>query len=198
MDSPLLRRDDADTMEDAPGRPARSLHRLGVHFSSASTEHYTPPAIIEAVIACLGSIDLDPCSNSHHRPRVPARWHFTREDDGLGQPWEGRVFMNPPYGRVIDRWVDKLVNEYRAGRTTAAVALLPGRIDTRWFARLRDFPWCAVRGRLTFLGGANAAPFPSTLHYLGPDAAAFVRSFRVFGDVWQRVISEDDEDARLF
>src|SRR5262245_21924087 len=160
MNSAMFRHDGDEIVAReacAPGRPVRHRHRLGVHFSSASAEHYTPLDILSAVVACLGGIDLDPCGNSHDRPHVPARRHFTTADDGLGQRWDGRVFMNPPYGRVIDRWVAKLVNEYREERTTAAVALLPGRIDTRWFARLREFPWCAVRGRLTFLGSANAA-----------------------------------------
>jgi hypothetical protein len=30
---------------------------------------------------------------------VPARKIYTKEDDGLVQPWSGTVFMNPPFGR---------------------------------------------------------------------------------------------------
>ena len=33
-------------------------------LSHESTEHYTPQYILDAVIACMGAIDLDPCSNS--------------------------------------------------------------------------------------------------------------------------------------
>jgi len=106
-------------------------HRLAVHFSSASDEWLTPPHIIARVVQVLGAIDLDPCSNDHGAPNVPAARHFTAADDGLAQPWVGRVFMNSPYGRSIGRWVDKLVGEYEAGRVTQAIALLPARTQCR-------------------------------------------------------------------
>lgn len=32
-------------------------------LSHESTEHYTPQYLFNAVIACMGAIDLDPCSN---------------------------------------------------------------------------------------------------------------------------------------
>src|SRR3954468_20523329 len=61
----------------------------------ATDDWYTPPDIFDA----LGMIfDLDPCSpGSAHW--VPARKIYTKEDDGLVQPWSGMVFMNPPFGR---------------------------------------------------------------------------------------------------
>ena len=56
-------------------------------LSHASTEHYTPQYILDAVIACMGAIDLDPCSNSKEIPNVPAARHYTIRDNGLVQPW---------------------------------------------------------------------------------------------------------------
>jgi len=41
-------------------------------LSHESTEHYTPQYILDAVIVCMGAIDLDPCSNSREIPNVPA------------------------------------------------------------------------------------------------------------------------------
>jgi len=41
-------------------------------LSHESTEHYTPQYILGAVIACMGAIHLDPASNSHEIPNVPA------------------------------------------------------------------------------------------------------------------------------
>ena len=54
-----------------------------VLLSHESTEHYTPQYILDAVIACMGTIDLDPRSNNREIPNVPAARHFTARDNGL-------------------------------------------------------------------------------------------------------------------
>lgn len=164
---------------------AAQSDRLSVHYSSESPEWYTPPEIVERVIRCLGAIDLDPCSNSG-APNIPAALHFTESDDGLLQEWQGRIYMNPPYGRPIVGWVEKLCGEYRAGRVSAAVALVPARTDTTWFQMLRDAAMCFIDGRLKFSGHDNAAPFPSAAAYLGDDIAAFADAFDGAGDIWVR------------
>lgn len=163
-----------------------NARKLKVHHSSKSVEHYTPREIIEAAVACLGSIDLDPCSNDG-KPNVPARRHYTAADDGLSKEWRGSVYMNPPYGDEIDRWVTKLCDEHEAGRVTEAIALVPSRTDTQWFAKLRDYVCCFVTGRLTFLGNDDPAPFPSAVFYLGDDYGKFYAHFAGLGDIWQRV-----------
>lgn len=159
---------------------------LAVHYSSESAEWYTPPEIIARVVLVLGGIDLDPCSNSSGEPNVSASQRFTVSDDGLSHPWEGRVYMNPPYGRVIDAWAEKLVSEYHAGRTTQAIALVPARVDTDWFRRFRDFAICFIDGRLKFSGHVNSAPFPSAVVYLGGDIDRFHDAFSDLGDIWVR------------
>jgi len=135
----------------------------------------------------MDEIDLDPCSNSHETPNVPAAMHYTAEDDGLAQEWRGRVYMNPPYGREIGAWVSKLVESYMLGDVTHAIALLPARTDTQWFAKLRNYPVCFVTGRLTFVGNDDPAPFPSAVFYLGDDIAQFYYAFSELGDIWQRI-----------
>jgi len=151
-------------------------------MSTGNGDWQTPPEVIERVIAVLGAIDLDPCSNSHDDPNVPAAKHFTEEDDGLAQEWRGRVYMNPPYGRVIGKWVEKLVEEFEAGRVTQAIALVPARTDTRWFKRFRAFPRCFVQGRLKFVGAAAGAPFPSAIIGVGVSVEALAEGFGDIGD----------------
>lgn len=163
--------------------PARS-----VHFSSNSVQWYTPPHVIERVRRSLGSIELDPCAEAEKS--VPALNHFTEEDNGLKHEWWGTVYMNPPYGKGdkgIVPWVRKLTEEYESGRVTAALALVPARTDTAWFAMLRDYPRCFIRGRLKFSGYDNSASFPSAAFYLGDDEPAFIEAFKDLGDIFRRV-----------
>jgi hypothetical protein len=90
----------------------------------------------------------------------------------------------------IDPWIAKLVAEVRASRVERAIALVPARIDTAWWQRLRDYIWCAIDGRLTFVGNRDAAPFPSAVVYLDGDGCGygdFYRAFAQFGDIWQRI-----------
>ena len=168
------------------GRDQRSRRGARGLFTSASCEWYTPAVIVDRAVALLGAIDLDPCSNSHEQPNVPAAEHYTRAENGLERPWRGRVYMNPPYGRAIQAWVKKLVEEYESGNVTEAVALLPARTDTRWFQLLRGRPVCLVRGRLRFSGCPNPAPFPSALAYFGRRPDAFRQAFGDLGDTWER------------
>ena len=78
---------------------------IGSHQSPVmqKDEWLTPPAIIEA----LGPFDVDPCSPIK-RPWPTAKRHYTIEDNGLEQEWEGRVWLNPPYGRQVEAWLRKL------------------------------------------------------------------------------------------
>ena len=159
----------------------------GIHFRSDSQEWYTPKEVIEAVIATLGRIDLDPCSNDTESPNVPAAAHFTREDDGLAKEWFGRVFMSPPYGTQLPRWTSKLLKEYESGRVEEAVTLVPSRTDTEWFRSLRAFPRCFIQGRLRFNEHRNGAPFPSMAVHLGPSHERFASAFSTFGDIYRLV-----------
>lgn len=156
-----------------------------VHFMSESDEWYTPEGIIRCVLDAFGEIDLDPCSNSQDCPNVPAKRHFTVLDNGLSQPWFGRIYMNPPYGREIVEWVSYLCNQKAIGNVTEAIALVPSRTDTQWFRSLKKFPRCFIWGRLMFSGQENSAPFPSMAVYLGDNVERFAQAFGNIGDVYQ-------------
>ena len=178
-------------------RPAPKRKRSPL-FTSASQEWYTPPEVVALVQGFLGGIDLDPCSNSHEQPWVPALRHFTKEDDGLAHSWSGKVFVNPPY-HDAEKWVRKLLAEHASGRVTEALLLVPARPDTVWSSLLRDLPRCYLKGRLKFIPGdavpekkrKNGATAGSALYYLGgyPEhfADVFGRGPDRLGDVFVRV-----------
>ena len=85
-------------------------------------EWLTPPEIIKA----CGEFDLDPCAPIV-RPWDTARQHFTVQDDGLSQPWHGRVWCNPPFGREAIKWLRRMA-EHGNG-----IALIPARTETVMF-----------------------------------------------------------------
>jgi phage N-6-adenine-methyltransferase len=149
-------------------------------MTSDDVEWYTPPHIREAVVSALGGrVDLDPCADPGKS--FPAAEHFTEADNGLVKPWVGRVYMNPPYGRTIERWTTKLRDEMTSGWTTEAVALLPARMDTRWWHELAPPHVCFIRGRLRFSGYDQSAPFPSVAVYFGKSPERFRDAFAHLG-----------------
>lgn len=179
--------DELDRKIHAAKQANPKVNGMAVHFSSETPEHYTPAIVVDAVLKCLGAIDLDPCSNSSTAPNIPADAHYTQEDNGLRQRWAGRVYMNPPYGREISEWVQKLVDAYETGAVPSAIALVPARTDTQWWQTLRDYPVCFVSGRLKFGNSENSAPFPSAIFYLGTEIDRFYYAFQSLGDIWQRI-----------
>lgn len=154
-------------------------------YTSDSCEWYTPQNVIDTTIQVLGKIDLDPCSNSSIQPNIPAAKHFTKDVNGLSKNWIGKVYMNPPYGREIKEWIEKLYQEFSDGNISEAIALVPSRTDTNWFYILREFPRCFIKGRLNFSQSDNSAPFPSVVFYLGKNEPKFKEHFTHLGDVFK-------------
>ncbi len=113
-----------------------------IHFSSATVEWETPQWLFDELAWTYGGFTLDPCATTAN---AKCARFFTRSDDGLSQRWEGKVFVNPPYGRAIGRWVRKAFEESLEG--TLVVCLRPARTDTRWWQEY------AKRGQVWFLRG---------------------------------------------
>jgi phage N-6-adenine-methyltransferase len=159
--------------------------------SSNSNEWYTPARYVEAARRVLGNIDLDPASCAAANATVGAARYLTEEEDGLAHPWAGRVWMNPPYGRLVGEFVAKLVDEYTAGNVTAAVALLNANsVGTSWFERLWDGVLCFTRGRINFENGeghaANSPTHGTAFVYFGPHPERFAGGFSRFGVIARR------------
>lgn len=103
----------------------------------------TPPELLEQ----LGVFDLDPCAAPAPRPWPTAAEHIALPRDGLIEPWHGRVWLNPPYGKYTHLWMKRLA-EHNHG-----TALIFARTETTMF---RETVWrhaSAVKflsGRLHF------------------------------------------------
>lgn len=126
-------------------------------MSSETDEWHTPPELF-ALLDSEFHFTLDVASTDAN---ALCEAHYTRETDGLKQPWAGSVWCNPPYGREIGAWMRKAAETDMGG---VIVCLIPARTDTAWW---HEYVTQAsevrfIRGRLHF-SGAKAAPFPSAI-----------------------------------
>ena len=92
----------------------------------------TPRWILDA----LGPFDLDPCA-ADPRPWDCAKNNLTER--GLITPWNGRVWLNPPFDRYhVADWVRTLA------RHDCGTALLHARTEAEWFVPI----WAAAKAIL--------------------------------------------------
>ena len=133
-------------------------------MSSKTPEWATPQAFFDELDKEF-HFTLDVCATPEN---AKCSEYYTKEQDGLSQEWHGTVWMNPPYGREIGKWVAKCT-AYEGG----AVMLLPARTDTKWFHDyIYNNPRAEVRfvkGRLHFNDAKDAAPFPSMVVIMRPE-----------------------------
>ncbi len=191
--------------------PGRTL--MPAYFSSEREDWRTPRALVAELAREFGRegrFQLDPCCTPESavvtRSAAGEReqtWYYTLEDDGLARPWirhpgDGwlsfpSVFMNPPYGRVIGKWMAKAALESAKG--ARVVALVHARTDTRWWHEWVE-PHAALvrflRGRVRFElpdGTTGTAPFPSVVvvydrEPFAPAPAPFHRGWFRTGRAW--------------
>ena len=121
----------------------------------ATDDWYTPPDIPDA----LGLIfDLDPRSPGRAH-WVPARKIYTKEDDGLVQPWSGTGFMNPLFGRRNGHvpWLRKFLAH------GDGIAIVRAYTSSAWFHQwaVKAQTMCFPRGKTKFIrpdGSIGRAP----------------------------------------
>jgi hypothetical protein len=118
--------------------------------------YLTPPEWIRL----LGPFHMDPCT-PHDMPWRTANVMLTKTHDGLKLPWEGRVWLNPPFGQVAARWLRKMALHGNG------IALIPARTETAMFY---ESVWgkadavCFVRGRPHFHANED-----TTVHHNGKE-----------------------------
>ena len=110
-----------------------------------SDEWYTPRYIFDA----LGlRFDMDVAAPVGGPRHVPCLAHIDARADGLSAPWNGLVWMNPPFGhqRTKREWLARFFGHGNG------VALVPDRTSAPWwqeFAPLADAV-CFVSPKIKF------------------------------------------------
>lgn len=143
-----------------------SSHLMRLISSSRNLDWATPQEWFD-YLNLEFKFTLDPCSTDENAKCVR---HYTPEEDGLAQPWaDERVFMNPPYGRELPKWMKKAYEESR-DHGALVVCFVPARVDTEWWHRYAAkateirFPV----GRVRFAGAEGGAPFPVSIVIFRP------------------------------
>lgn len=180
--------------------------------SNATPEWYTPAEYVEAARAVMGGIDLDPASCAKANETIKAGHFHTKEDDGLGVRWYGRIFLNPPSGRVRAFW-RHLLAEHVADRVEQAIwvgysleqiqtlqtdGAGPALSDALCFPKARikfqvsDEDRARMQAVLDAKNDAagkprrqwsNSPTHANYIAYVGPDVQSFIDRFQKFGEV---------------
>ena len=176
---------------------ARKLPTVGM---DGPPDWYTPEKFTDLVRDVFGEIDLDPASCSEANTKVNAHVYYSLESgrNGLRQPWPGRVYLNPPYGRkVISQWIDKALEEFDKGTSEEIIICINNATDTAWFAKLWDASLCFVQSRIRFWGPHNKTDSPAhgtVFAYLGTNDSRFAEVFSKVGAVLER---RGDEERKI-
>ena len=148
---------------------ATQLNLLGGEQTARTTDdYYTPRWIFDR----LGlTFDLDVACPPEGTINVPATRYYTAADDGLAQPWTGRVWMNPPYSKPAP-WVERFLNHGNG------IALLPYS-KSKWLQSLWDsqaslvYLYALKFERLdTTINGST--PFPLGIWAIGDENVAAI------------------------
>lgn len=94
---------------------------------------------------------------------------YSLDNSAFDHDWSNEiVFLNPPYGRDMIKWISKAYREVQ-DHHAIVVLLVPSRTDTRWFHDYiyKQYEIRFIRGRLKYeiahgVVGASA-PFPSMI-----------------------------------
>lgn len=166
--------------------------RLAGHESDPEDNDYaTPPEIWRPLARAVDGFDLDPASGAE--PVAIADERYTRDDDGLRQPWHGWVWLNPPWsssgdGSAKDEWLRKVRREVDRDAVDGVVVLLPAETSAHWFHShvLAAEAVCLVGpGRIPFIGESRNPSFAMVLAAFGEVGGALLSALDELGAVFQ-------------
>ncbi|NBX13220.1 MAG: hypothetical protein EBR06_05295 [Acidimicrobiia bacterium] len=134
-------------------------------------DYYTTPDVFER----LGlHFDLDVCAPKGGVSWIPADRHYSIEDDGLAQPWSGRVWMNPPYSNPTP-WMARFLAH---GDGVCLVPVSRGRWYAEAWDRLDAVTLCPLQIGFVKPSGQKAKVFmPTFFGALGTSNVQALRNF---------------------
>jgi ParB family chromosome partitioning protein len=154
-----------------------------------SNDWWTPKQYIAAVVEVMGGIDLDPATCLAANKTVGAKKFYTEDSDGLSQEWRGRVFLNPPYGKLGSAFAAKLYESLGSGVDEAIMLVNSRATDADWFQPCFNGVICFTDHRIDFdspYEKPTSSTHGSCFVYFGPNEIKFADVFARFGNVVKR------------
>jgi hypothetical protein len=179
--------------------PAVLLQVYDVHGSLAGTiwsalstptpignDYYTPKHLVDAAREAMDGIDLDPASHwmANRVHKIPKYYHLGRRAED--NPWEGRVWLNPPYGNNAP-WFAQILQHWDSGQVTQLCMLSPVWVFSAAQARSvidRSSAMMLLSPTPTFWGephGKTGTNHPHAILYMGSRPEEFKAAFGPYG-----------------
>ena len=164
-----------------------------IRRSASTTDTWQTPDDLLSTVQAFGSylgckgISFDPATVKDNPTKAAKIRTPECDPDGLRTDWvyaageEGLIWVNPPYRAV---WYTKIGEEAQRMRWGQhMIALLPAKVGTKYFQDMVEHASAIVfiRGRLTFKGSPDPAPFESALMYFGKSPHQFRAQFEKYG-----------------
>ena len=164
-----------------------------IRRSANTTDTWQTPNDLLATVQAFGrylgfkGISLDPATVKDNPTGAASIRTPECEPDGLVTDWsyamgeEGLTYVNPPYRAAWYAKIGEEAERLRWGQHI--IALLPAKVGTGYFQNLVEHTSAIVfiKGRLTFKGAPDPAPFESALLYLGCKPHQFRAQFEKYG-----------------
>jgi ParB family chromosome partitioning protein len=153
----------------------------------ARTEWHSPTEMVEAARTVMGGIDLDPASCAQANKIIKAEKFYSLREDGLSQPWFGRIWLNPPYGRFAPKFVKRFGELFSIGSIEQGILLLgTHHLTTEWIGVvfLHKPIICFPTKRLQFSDSKSRPAHGSVILGIGVDQDQFAEIFSEFGHLF--------------
>ena len=136
------------------------MGRINSSIYSSNKPDWSTPNYLFDLLNTEFNFTIDVCANELNKK---CNAFYSIEEDGLSKSWNGIIWMNPPYGRGIDKWIEKAYKSSLDG--CICVCLVPVRSDTKWWHKyvMKASEIRFLTKRLSFEGSNNKAPFPAAI-----------------------------------
>lgn len=144
---------------------------IDIYKGTRQPDFATPQGFVDYIEEVFDfNFDLDAAASKEN---AKARLYIDKEMDSFKTDWDGHVWLNPPYGNMIEPFIKRAIQQRE--NCESIWVLVPARTDTKWFHDLvipNANEVYLIRGRLNFIHDSSVkdsnAPYASILIRIMP------------------------------